>query len=313
MDEPEIDLLTMVGLVKTVIGLGAVALAASLAGEASADGRLSFDLGGPDTLVRRVSVSVPDGPPPAQGYPVVYLIDGNTTFDLARQVLAGEPDMQAVLVGIGYPSDSREEIVRLRFFDLTPPTPAELIPPGMNAPRTGGADAFLEFLQATVKPEVERRVAVDPTRQTLFGHSLGGLFALHVLFSRPDAFQTYIAADPSIWWNGRSILEELERFLRDPSSGEGRRLLIETSGKRAQRPGADAKTLERIGQFRSGPNGHDVHKALKASRLALGYRQFTDESHGSMIPFAIADALRFSLLGISPAPAVDGSTTPDGK
>ncbi|HEV2503275.1 MAG TPA: alpha/beta hydrolase-fold protein [Mesorhizobium sp.] len=282
----------------------------AMAGEPT---RMSFDLGGPDDIVRRVFLSVPDGPAPTQGFPVVYLIDGNTTFDLARQVLAREPDVQAVLVGIGYPGDSREEIVRLRFFDLTPPTPAELIPPGMNVPKTGGADAFLEFLQSTVKPEVERRVAVDPTRQTLFGHSLGGLLALHVLFSRPDAFQTYIAADPSIWWNGRSILGEMEQFLRDPSAGEGRRLLIETSGKRAQRAGADAATLERIEKLRSGPNGHDVQETLRASRLKLGYRQFTDESHGSMIPFAVADALRFSLLGISPAPATDGSTTPDGK
>ncbi len=45
----------------------------------------------------------------------------------------------------------------------------------------------------------------------------------------------------------------------------------------------------------------------------LGYRQFADESHGSMIPLAVADALRFSLLGINPAPAAGGSTTPDGN
>jgi predicted alpha/beta superfamily hydrolase len=295
--------------------IGAAAVAVAVAGTAIADEptRASLDLGGPDKVTRRVFLSVPDGPPPAQGYPVVYLIDGNTTFDLARQALAGDPQMRAVLVGIGYPSDSRDEIVRLRLFDLTPPTPAELIPPGMSAPKTGGNDAFLEFLEGTVKPEVERRVAVDRTRQTLFGHSLGGLFALHVLFSRPDAFQTYIAADPSIWWNGRSILNEMQQFLRDPSSGEGSRLLIETSGKRAQRPGADAATIAKIETLRSGPNGSDVHDALKASRLMLGYRQFADESHGSMIPLAVADALRFSLLGINPAPAAGGSTTPDGN
>lgn len=300
-------------VLRAMVGLGAAMWAVSLAGAVSAGEpkRLSFDLGGPDAVVHRIFLSVPDGPPPTQGYPVVYLIDGNTTFAMAQQVLAKAPEIRAVLVGVGYPSDDRDEIVRLRFFDLTPPTPAELVPPGMNAPRTGGADSFSEFVEATLKPEVERRVAIDRTRQTLFGHSLGGLFALHVLFSKPDAFQTYIAADPSIWWNGRSILNEMEQFVRDPSSGEGKRLLIETSGKRATRPGADPGTAKRIETLRSGPNGHDVHEALKASRLALGYRQFADESHGSMVPFSVADALRFSLLGISPAP--DGSKTPDGK
>ncbi|PLP56321.1 esterase [Mesorhizobium loti] len=300
---------------RLMIGLGAAALATSFAVATSAEGprQLSFDLGSPDAAVRKIFLSVPDGPPPSTGYPVVYLIDGNTTFALAQEVLAKEPDMRAVLVGIGYPSDDRSEIVRLRFFDLTPLTPAALIPPGMNAPKTGGADSFRDFLEATLKPEVERRVPIDRTRQTLFGHSLGGLFALHVLFSKPDAFQTYIAADPSIWWNGRSILNEMEQFLRDPSSGEGKKLLIETSGKRAQRPGADATTLKRIETLRSGPNGHDVHEALKASGLALGYRQFSDESHGSMLPFSVTDALRFSLHGISPAPENPASITKGSK
>ena len=92
----------MVGRTLNAI-IGAAAVAVAVAGTAIADEpmRTSFDLGGLDKVTRRVFLSVPEGQPPAQGYPVVYLIDGNTTFDLARQALAGAPEIQAVLVGIG--------------------------------------------------------------------------------------------------------------------------------------------------------------------------------------------------------------------
>ncbi|MBN9320791.1 MAG: alpha/beta hydrolase, partial [Delftia acidovorans] len=278
------------------------AAAASAAGGASQPVVSSFDLESPTGVTYRVFMAVPEGEPPAGGYPVVYLIDGNTTFSMARKTLAEHPAMRAALVGIGYPSDDRKEIVRLRYFDLTPPTPADLIPlaEGMAPPRTGGVDAFFRFVEKTLKPEIERRLPVDRARQTLFGHSLGGLFALHVLYSQPDAFQTYIAADPSIWWNGRSILEEQKRFLSRASAGKGKRLLIETSGKRVARPGTDAATAGRIETLRSGPNGRDVYEALAASGLERAFRRFPEESHGSMVPLSVADALRFSLLDASP-------------
>ncbi|MGQ0438519.1 hypothetical protein ACT4UT_11805 [Bacillus sp. B-TM1] len=32
---------------------------------------------------------------------------------------------------------------------------------------------------------------MDKGKQTLFGHSLGGLFALHILFTNINAFQNY--------------------------------------------------------------------------------------------------------------------------
>lgn len=64
-------------------------------------------------------------------------------------------------MGIGYPTDNQEEIVRLRYFDLTPPTPDDLIPVHFNVPKTGGRDAFFDFIDNQVKPEVEKRFNVD--------------------------------------------------------------------------------------------------------------------------------------------------------
>jgi predicted alpha/beta superfamily hydrolase len=69
---------------------------------------------------------------------------------------------------------------------------------------TGGNDAFLSFIIDELKPAIAKATQVDPGRQALFGHSLGGLFVLHALFSRSDAFDTFIAGSPSIWWGKKS-------------------------------------------------------------------------------------------------------------
>ena len=49
---------------------------------------------------------------------------------------------------------------------------------------------------------------VDGGRRALWGHSYGGVLVLHALFTRPDAFSTYAAADPSLWWGQGWLLEE---------------------------------------------------------------------------------------------------------
>lgn len=264
-----------------------------------------FDVEAPGGVSYRIFTAVPEGEAPEDGFPVVYLIDGNMVFPMAEKTMSESAGMRAVLVGIGYPVEEREQIVSLRYFDLTPDTAAELIPlaEGASPPRTGGRDAFLAFIEDELKPEIERRFSVNPARQTLFGHSLGGLFTLHVLYNRPDAFQTYIAADPSIWWNGRAILEEQNLFLRDRADGiSDKRLLIETSGRKPLRPGTDAANAQKLKKLRSGPNGRDVYEVLQSiPGLTTAFRSFPDESHGSMVPLTVTDALRFSLFGEKPA------------
>ena len=115
-----------------------------------------------------------------------------------------------VVVGVGYASDAEEEN---RTLDLTPPTDPANLPVGMpnGWGATGGNDAFLSFLVDELKPAIAKAMVVDPSRQALFGHSLGGLFVLHALFVRSDSFDTYIAGSPSIWWGKKAILARWRR------------------------------------------------------------------------------------------------------
>ncbi|RVB25201.1 alpha/beta hydrolase, partial [Mesorhizobium sp. M7A.F.Ca.CA.002.10.1.1] len=113
----------------------------------------------------------------------------------------------------GYPVDGAYDPLR-RSWDLGPP-PGKTYPPfheGTSEVRTGGAGKFLAFIEDELKPWVASRVTVDASRQALYGHSFGGLFALYALFTRPSSFQTWIAASPAIYWEERAIDRFLEAF-----------------------------------------------------------------------------------------------------
>lgn len=264
----------------------------------------SFDMRA-NGIIYRIFISSPRDTVKEQALPVVYMLDGNATFPMAVKVLEENPQMQALIVGIGYPTDDREEIIAARYYDLTPPTAADLIPPRKNgeaAPRTGGQADFLQFIQTQLRPEIERRFTLDKKAQTLFGHSLGGMFTLHAMFSDRGAFQNYSAADPSIWWNGGSILAEKTRFVKDGETNHSPvKLLIETSGKRAVRAGTETQASEQLKKLRGGPSGKDIYEELSSlPEITAAFHEFTDESHGSMIPLTVKDTLEFVLLGIKP-------------
>ncbi|MCR6631881.1 MAG: alpha/beta hydrolase-fold protein [Magnetospirillum sp.] len=270
----------------------------------------------------RVLLALPAEPVPPQGYPVIYLLDGNATLPmmLAAQDAARAGQGPAAVVGVGYPIDGPFDVQR-RYWDLTPPTPPEylLVKDGAPPPATGGRDVFWAFMERDLRPAIERRLPVDRARQTLYGHSLAGLFTLHVLFTHPDAFQTYVAADPSIWWNDRSVLAEQAAFL-DRWCGEerhgGRRikLLVEIAGGKPATAGRSEGELARIAKLRSGPTGRDVARTLRdVPGFDVLFREFPEEGHGSMLPLSVADALAFA-LGNAPVGADAPTDGPfDGK
>ncbi|MEI9850553.1 MAG: alpha/beta hydrolase-fold protein [Sphingomonas sp.] len=69
--------------------------------------------------------------------------------------------------------------------------------------RTGGAEAFLRFIDADLKPAIAARFPADLDRSVLIGHSLGGLLGLHALLSGPGRFSRYALTSPPILWGGK--------------------------------------------------------------------------------------------------------------
>ncbi|RAH69820.1 alpha/beta hydrolase [Aspergillus aculeatinus CBS 121060] len=167
-----------------------------------------------------------DEQPPADSgpLPILYIVDGNALFLTAteaawRRAVMSDFTGGGLIVAIGYPLTGTGNVYDFarRSRDLTPPASDPAVP------GHGGADEFLTFVTDTVRPAVRAAFPrVTCARDALYGHSYGGLFALHALFTRPDAFDCYLASSPSIWWNGRWILEEARGFLDEerPSDGE---------------------------------------------------------------------------------------------
>ena len=156
----------------------------------SADGQRHYEvwLGKPDRAV------------PAAGYPVLYMLDGNAALGALKpaDLRALNRGAGPVLVAVGYAGSKRIDRDS-RTLDYTPgPRGSD---PLTHLP-SGGADAFLDLLEQRIKPAVAQRLVVDSQRQTLWGHSYGGLLVLDALLTRPHSFQHYAAASPSLWWWG---------------------------------------------------------------------------------------------------------------
>jgi len=238
----------------------------------------------------RVFVARPEGEPPAKGFPVIYMLDGNASFAMAWSVMrmqwnrpGGDGPTPAVIVAIGYPTDGPYDMAR-RALDYTP---AMATPPA-GAP-TGGADAFLAFIEDELKPAIAAAHPIDATRQALFGHSYGGLFTLHVLFTRPQAFQRYFAISPSIWWGGGAIkAEEAKAAATDAPVT----ILVGEYEQKPRPTDTGPDRAARMAQTRMVDNARDMADRLKARGMNLDFDLLADEDHGSIMAVAVAKALR---------------------
>lgn len=159
---------------------------------------------------RRINVYLPpiyiDSP--GVSLPVLYMPDGGIGEDFLHvaglvQVSVGNGTMRPfILVGI-------ENTQRRR--DLTGPTVnAE---DKKIAPRVGGSAAFRQFIRTELMPAIKARYRTTP-ETAIIGESLAGLFIVETFFLDPDLFDTYIAFDPSLWWNNNELVTNAVSRLR---------------------------------------------------------------------------------------------------
>jgi predicted alpha/beta superfamily hydrolase len=250
----------------------------------------------------RIFVATPEEAPPARGYPVLYVLDGNTLFATAVQAARARAGGNALLiVGVGYPADPDYDEGR-RYEDFTPPTLASKVKYWLHVPQRraiGGNERFYRFLEDQVKPEVAHIAPVDPERATLFGHSLGGLFTLHVLFRHPNAFTSYVAASPSIWWQDRALLDEEKAYYGTPAPRPPRRVLIEAGGNERMRRDDTGNAMQRaVFDPRVVDNASEMAQRLAADhggRTHAGLHIFPGQTHMSYFPQSLDSAVRFAL------------------
>jgi len=220
---------------------------------------------------RRINVYRPPSYDDSAGTPrpVLYMPDGGIAEDFLHvagllQVSTGNGTMRPfLLVGI-------ENTQRRR--DLTGPTddPEDR----KIARRVGGSAAFRSFIRTELMPVIRRRYpTTDET--AIMGESLAGLFVVETLFEEPDLFDTYIAFDPSLWWNRSAMVSRADPKI-DPR-GRPRRLYFASS--RDDRANAIQRFADRL-------RGHPI------TGLAAQYESMPEESHATIYHPAALRAVR---------------------
>lgn len=130
-------------------------------------------------------------------FPVIYLKDGQNLFDPAtaafrhwklKEFMARQPlKRQAILVGIDHGGIDRSQ---------------EYAP--YKRGRSGGqGDAYLQFIEQTLKPFIDRQYRTWPHREAtgIVGASMGGLIAFYAGMRYSHVFGKVGVLSPSLWFN----------------------------------------------------------------------------------------------------------------
>jgi predicted alpha/beta superfamily hydrolase len=206
------------------------------------------------TVVVRVPASYQAG---ARRYPVLYMTDGDSHIGhtaATAAYLAREGRMPEVILVAVVNTDRTRDLTPTKIVDR----------PG----ETGGADRFLDFFEKELIPTIESRYRTQHFR-VFAGHSLGGLFALHALFTRPKLFDAWIAVSPSLHWDDRYLFRRATEFFA--KSKDLATTVIVTVGDE----GEDSRT-----------NFEDFKKLVskRAPRaFDATFVHFADEDHGSVV------------------------------
>lgn len=176
---------------------------------------------------RRINVYLPAGyaQAPEERWPVLYMPDGGLAEDFLHvagllQVSAANLTMRPfILVGI-------ENTERRR--DLTGPT--EQASDRKIAPRVGGSAAFRQFIREELMPAVQARYRTTQER-AIIGESLAGLFVVETWVLEPALFDTYIALDPSLWWNKEGLIATAAQTLKTRPASVKPALLVASSSE----------------------------------------------------------------------------------
>ncbi|MBN2371542.1 MAG: alpha/beta hydrolase [Vicinamibacteria bacterium] len=148
---------------------------------------------------------------PGKRYPTLYVTDGYWDFPTIKvnhdNLVYDRVIPELIIVGLGYAGENLD-YGSLRQWELSP------VPVGDAGEASGHAADFLQTLEQTIIPFIEREYRADPSYRVLAGSSLGGMFTLYTMYSKPALFQGYIASSPAVMLQNDWMFRYEEAFAK---------------------------------------------------------------------------------------------------
>jgi predicted alpha/beta superfamily hydrolase len=227
-------------------------------------------------------------------YPVVYLLDGDAHFASVTGMIQQLSQVNGnticpEMIVVAIPNTDRTR-------DLTP-TNATVDADGKKTDEfrsSGGGEKFTSFIEKELIPHIDSVYPTQPYR-ILIGHSFGGLTVMNIVINHTDMFNSYVAIDPSMWWDGKKLLNQARQvFAQKKFTGKTLFLGIAntmSSGMDTLHVRKDTAALS--AHIRSILELKDILQSNPGNGLAFAYKYYNDDSHGSVPLITEYDALRF--------------------
>lgn len=205
-------------------------------------------------------VGMPTSVPVGHKFPAVYALDsGYGVAGSVAQMMTGAGIIEAsYVVSVGY-LEGQPNQRNADYLHYSTSRDGQTL--------GGGGAAFQAFLTDELRPLLESRFPLDPSKAILFGHSFGGLFAANTLAESPQAFSGYIIGSPSVWADPALI----ERLKKAAPKGDGRRVFVAVGGAE------EARMVDGFNQVASALSG-------SGSTFKVEKRNFAGEGHVNYYP-----------------------------
>jgi len=163
---------------------------------------------------------------------------------------------------------------------------------------SGGGEKFIQFMEKELIPHMESTYRTNPYRMFV-GHSLGGLTVLNTLINHPSLFNSYVAIDPSVWWDKQSLLKKANTILAQKSFA-GKKLFYGAANTMVK--GMDTlrvvkDTAIRNVHVRNNFKFREVLLKNKKNQLVWDWKYYKDDNHSSVPLIAAYDAFQFFFKG----------------
>lgn len=223
-------------------------------------------------------------------YPVLYLLDGNANFysvvGMVRQMSSVNGNTMCpkmIIVGISNTNRMR---------DLSPSKASTLN--GKKIEDSGGGDTFISFIENELIPYIDSNYPTESYR-VFVGHSLGGLTVMNTLIHNPELFNSYIAIDPSMWWNNEHLLNKIKQIKLDKKY-KNRSLFLgiaNTMTKGMDTIKVKKDTTYTTRHIRALLKLNEVLQKDTLNNIAFKGKYYEQETHGSVALITEYDALRY--------------------